>query len=73
MKIVYVIDSLASKGGAERILCDKMSYMAEQYGYDVHVVTCYQNTAMSPNAYRLSDKVRQTNLAIPYYSQYRYG
>ena len=39
MKIAYVIDSLASKGGAERILSDKMNYMADHFGYDVYVIT----------------------------------
>lgn len=73
MRIVYVIDSLASKGGAERILSEKMSYMAERYGYDVSVVTCYQDPVRQANVYPLSDKVRQVNLNIPYYSQYRYG
>ena len=70
MKIVYVIDSLASKGGAERILCDKMNYEAMRFGYDVSVVTCYQNVAKDANAYVLSDNVTQINLNIPYYSQY---
>lgn len=73
MKIVYVIDSLASKGGAERILSDKMNYMAAHYGYEVYVVTCYQDIATMPNVYYLSDKVTQVNLNIPYYSQYKYG
>ena len=70
MRIVYVIDSLASKGGAERILSDKMNYMAAHYGYEVYVVTCYQNFETMPNAYYLSDLVTQINLNIPYYSQY---
>ena len=73
MKIVYVIDSLGSKGGAERILSDKMSYLADHFGYDVHVVTCYQNPSVTPNVYPLSYRVGQTNLCIPYYSQYKYG
>jgi glycosyltransferase involved in cell wall biosynthesis len=73
MRIVYVIDSLASKGGAERILSDKMNYMASHFGYDVHVITCYQNPEKDPNVYFLSDKVKQTNLNIHYYSQYHYG
>lgn len=72
MKIVYVIDSLASRGGAERILSDKMSYMAEHFGYEVYVVTCYQNTQTDPNIYPLSDKVKQINLSIHYYAQYHY-
>ena len=72
MKIAYVIDSLASKGGAERILSDKMNYMAEHFGYDVYVITCYQNTKTDPNVYYLSDKVKQVNLSIHYYAQYHY-
>jgi len=72
MKIVYVIDSLASKGGAERILSDKMNYMTSHYGYEVYVITCYQNPQEQSNAYHLSEQVRQIDLNIPYYSQYRY-
>jgi glycosyltransferase involved in cell wall biosynthesis len=70
MKVVYVIDSLASKGGAERIISEKMNYMAERFGYDVTVITCYQSFANHPNTYHLSPEVRQVNLDIPYYSQY---
>ena len=72
MKIVYVIDSLASKGGAERIISDKMSYLADQFGYDVTVVTCYQPASL-PNVYPISGNVKQINLCIPYYSQYKVG
>ena len=71
MKVVYVIDSLASKGGAERIISEKMSYLADHFGYDVTVVTCYQDSTNNPNTYFLSPKVRQINLDIPYFSQYR--
>lgn len=73
MKIVYVIDSLASKGGAERILSDKMNYMVAHFGYEVYVVTCYQDVEKQHNAYFLSEQVRQINLNIPYYSQYQTG
>lgn len=72
MKVVYIIDSLASKGGAERILSDKMNYMVDHFGYDVYVITCYQNQQKNPNTYYLSDKVNQINLNIPFYLQYRY-
>lgn len=72
MKVVYVIDSLASKGGAERIISEKMSYLADNFGYDVTVVTCYQPASL-PNVYPISGNVKQINLCIPYYSQYRVG
>ena len=72
MKIAYIIDSLGSKGGAERILSEKMNYLATHYGYDVHVITCYQDPRITPNAYFLSEKIKQVNLCIPYYTQYKY-
>lgn len=72
MRIVYVIDSLASKGGAERILCDKMNYMVTNFGYEVYIITCYQNPSQQSNAYNLLGQVHQINLNIPYYSQYHY-
>ncbi len=72
MKIVYVIDSLGSKGGAERILTEKMNHLSSHYGYDVTVVTCYQNVATTPNSYELSPEVHQINLSIPFFSQYKY-
>jgi len=71
MKILYVIDSLASRGGAERIVTEKMNYLAERYGHEVTVVTCYQDVSAMPNAYPLSSRVRQLCLGIPFYSQYR--
>ena len=72
MKIVYVIDSLASKGGAERILSEKMNYLATNFDYDVSVITCYQFIESMPNTYPLSEKVKQYNLSIPAYLQYKY-
>ena len=72
MKIVYVIDSLAFKGGAERIISEKMNYLATHYDYDVSVITCYQFVESMPNTYPLSDKVKQINLNIPSHLQYKY-
>lgn len=73
MKILYVIDSLAKKGGTERIVTEKMNYLAHHYGYDVTVVTCFQNPDITPNTYELSPKVRQIGLGIPFFSHYDKG
>lgn len=73
MKILYVIDSLASRGGAERIVTEKMNYLATVFGYEVTVVTCFQDLGTAPNAYWLSPQVKQICLAIPFYSQYQVG
>lgn len=73
MKVLYVIDSLASKGGAERILTEKMNYLVSRFGYEVTVVTCHQNADTLPNTYDLLPQVRQVNLCIPFYVQYKVG
>lgn len=73
MRIVYFIDSLASKGGAERIISEKMNYLATHYNYDVSVITWYQFPEAMPNSYYLSDKVRQINLCFPSHLQYNYN
>ncbi len=70
MNIVYIIDSLAQKGGAERIVSEKMSYLADHEGYDVTVITYYQYN--TPNTYPLSNKVRQINLGFKNFHQYQY-
>lgn len=71
MKIVYVIDSLAGKGGAERVIINKMEYLISHYGYDIFIITCYQDEK-TLNAYPLSKNIRQICLGIPFYSQYKY-
>lgn len=71
MKIVYVIDSLAGKGGAERVIINKMEYLVSHYNYDITIITCYQSQD-TPNAYPLSGSIRQICLGIPFYSQYNY-
>ena len=35
MRILYVTDALAIWGGLERILVEKMNYLAEEYGYEI--------------------------------------
>lgn len=71
MKIVYVIDSLASKGGAERIIINKMEYLTTRFGYDVSIIACYQDDE-TPNAYPVPEQVSQYKLGVPFYSQYQY-
>lgn len=73
MRIVYFIDSLASKGGAERIISEKMNYLANHYDYDVSVITWFQYPETMPNCYYLSDKVKQIYLCFPSHIQYKYS
>jgi hypothetical protein len=55
MKIVYVYDSIARIGGMERILTDKMNYLAEIYGHEVYLITSSQGN--HPLSFPLSHKV----------------
>lgn len=71
MKIVYVITSLATSGGTERIVSEKASYFADVFGYDVSII-CYGQSDDSPNFYFPSKKVKQINLGLNIYSQYFY-
>lgn len=71
MKIVYVITSLATPGGTERIVSEKANYLADVFGYDVFII-CYDQRKDSPNFYILSDRVQQINLGLLMYSQFRY-
>ena len=70
MKIVYVSDAIAIWGGLERILIDKMNYLAETYNYDVHMITCCQGS--HPIPYPLSEKVSLHDVDVLTHHQYRY-
>lgn len=70
-KIVYVVESLVGTGGVERIVTEKTNFLSERCGYDVTIIVCTQHDNQ-PNAFPLSKYVKQINLGLPLYSQYRY-
>ena len=70
MRILYVNDSLAIWGGLERILVEKMNCLAEEYDYDVHIVTADQGN--HPIPYLLSSKVSFHDLEIQFHQEYKY-
>lgn len=70
MKIMYVYDAIARVGGAERILVDKMNYLADVYGYDVYLITAAQGN--HPFSFPLSDKVKHTDINARFHVQYQY-
>ena len=71
MKIIYIVESLATTGGVERMITEKANYLSDKYGYNVSIIVCGQQTDQ-PNYFHLSDSVNQINLCIPLYSQYKY-
>ena len=70
MRILYVNDAIAIWGGLERILVEKMNYLAETYNYDIHLITYNQGSHSIP--YPISKKVRFQNLGIFSHREYRY-
>lgn len=71
MKIAYIIGTLATQGGTCRMVIEKANIYANQLGYDVTIITLYQD----PNqiiVYPLSDTVKQMHLCIPIAKQYKY-
>ena len=71
MKILYLTDSLAVWGGIERVLGDKMNYLASSGGYDVYVVTTDQGE--HPIPYPLDKRVHVRDLNIRYHQKYHYN
>ena len=70
MKILYIFRSLAVWGGIERILVDKMNYMAECYDMVVYLLTSDQGS--HPIPYHLSDSVHHEDLGICFYQRYHF-
>lgn len=71
MKITYVYSTMAHTGGTERMLTEKANYLADYYGYDVTIISCFQRPN-EENHFKISMNVKQINLGIPYFLQYKY-
>jgi len=64
MKIIYITDQIYLHGGAEKILIQKLNYWADQFGYDVLLITS-QQLGKDP-IFELSNKVKRIDLEINY-------
>lgn len=62
MKLLYVIEHISTVGGLERILIDKMNAMAAEDGFDVVLMTIWQDE--SRPAFPLDKRVEQVCLGI---------
>lgn len=70
MKIVYIYNALALKGGVEKILIDRMNYLANRSNYELFIVTASQGT--HPVAFPLSRKVKHIDLGLRLHAKYGY-
>lgn len=71
MKILYIFRSLAVWGGIERILVDKMNWLASKEDIDVYMLTTDQGD--HPIPYQVSNKVHIEDLGINFHRKYQYG
>ena len=69
MRILYVNDALAIWGGLERILVEKVNFLADEFGYEVHLITV--NQGYHPIPYPLSHKVHYKDLGVLFQQQYK--
>ncbi|WP_028903992.1 glycosyltransferase [Prevotella sp. P6B4] len=69
MRLLYVTDALAIYGGIERVLTQKVNWLAE-HGYEVCVLTV--NQGKEPLCFPLHSSVQYDDLNILFYQQYRF-
>lgn len=70
MRIIYIIDALAIVGGLERVLIDKMNFLAENFKYEIFLITTIQGE--HPFAFSLSSKIKHIDLNCVEHRQYNY-
>src|SRR5574344_29207 len=71
MTIAYIYNSFTFYGGIERVLINKMNYLAEVYDYRLILISYAQLNR--PIVYPLSPKIKSIDYNIPIYLQYRYN
>lgn len=67
MRLLYITDALAIYGGLERVLSQKVNWLAE-HGYDVCVLTANQGS--HPFCFSLHPKVHYDDLNVLFHRQY---
>lgn len=71
MKIIYFYDTIARIGGTEKILVDKMNYIADVYNQEIYLITTSQGN--HPITFPLSKKVKHIDLSVRLHTMYQYS
>lgn len=76
MKLLYITNGIIGAGGLERVLAIKASYLADEFGYDVYILTLNQGS--QEPFYTFSNKITFLNIAVggnpaQYFLQYKNG
>ena len=70
MKIIFLIKAFALKAGVERLISDKMNYMAEQ-GHEIMLVTYEQG--VHPDVFPLHPSIRRVDLDTRFFTLQKYA
>lgn len=70
MKIIFVLRSIANYGGVERVVVDKMNFLA---GLGHHITLVTYEQGQHPRVYRLNDNVMFVDIKCPYFTIYRHS
>ena len=62
MKLLYITNGINGAGGLERVLSVKASYLAEQYGYEVTILSLNDNYLNL--FYTFSDKIKMVSIPV---------
>lgn len=62
MRIVYVIEMISPRGGQERVIIDKMNYLAEHTSHEITLMTVWKDTR--PAAFPLHKNIRRVTLDV---------
>lgn len=68
MRIAYIYPTIATKGGVERILVDKMNMLAQCVGYEMLLIT--YNQGDHPVSFPLNPQVRHVDLKVRTHQKY---
>src|SRR5574344_1475083 len=69
MKIIYILKSMAYIAGTERIISNKMNYLAEK-GYDITLITTEQGN--HPLSFELNKKIRIFDVNTKFFTLQKY-
>lgn len=65
MKIIYILKSFAQLAGTERVMADKINYLAQK-GYSITLITYEQG--VHPLAYKLHPTVKHIDLETRFFT-----
>ena len=63
MKLLYITNGITGSGGLERVLSIKTSMLAEEFGYEVHILVLNESTTVKP-FFDFSEKIKRHTISV---------